>query len=224
MRAVFAFVTFIGLSSSALADDGETYVDIGLTSEVAWLSHPAVHPADASPFASSAAVTFLPRLSLGARRGITNELHLGLGLEGALFGNLRATGVELSKTPGDLFAGTYAESALPLTVTWRVDSGSDLTALVELHAGPLLTVWANNALADPNNLDANGLPSRLPLEIADIWSLGGMARVGVAFEARLFDVFVVAIEPNVGASWAGTPGFHVGLNVRPSLAFDLSAP
>lgn len=213
--------TVLLTSGSAIADEGETYVDLALSPELAWLSHPAVHNAVASPFDSTGTFTFLPRLAGSVRYGLTNDLHAGLGFEGAAFGNLAAKGVSVQNTTGDLFSGGYLELGAPLSVGWRFDSGYDFTGLVELQVGPMLTLWSGNALGDPTNLDPNGLPSKLPVDIADTWSAGASARLQAAFEARFFDMLVIAAAPYAGVSWAGTPGVHAGIVLRPSLALGV---
>jgi len=222
-RLFFLALACACAASAARADEGELYVDIVIAPEIAWLAHPAVHAADASPFDPSGTFTFLPRAGAGARYGLTNDFHIGIGVEGAGSTNLVARGVQIENTTGDLFSGGYLELAAPLLFTWRIDSGYDVTALVELQAGPMVTLWSGNALADPTNLDGNGLPSKLPVDIADTWSFGGTARLQAAFEARFLDLFVVAVAPYVGVSWAGTPGVHAGLLLRPSLAFGFGS-
>lgn len=217
MPRLTPLILFFALPS--IADEGEAYVDASLGTDVAWLSNPAVGDAASSPFTDTSSFTILPRGAVALRFGLTNELHLGVGLEGAAIGNVLAKGVSSGAASGDLFAGTYAEMGAPLSATWRLDSGGDFTGLVELTAGPMLTVWAKNALADPTNIDANGLPSRLPIDIADQWNPGAFARVSAAVEARLFDVLVLALAPHAGVSWAGTPGVHAGIILRPSLVF-----
>lgn len=214
-------VSFLVAAASARADEGETYVDIAVSPELAWLSHPAVHDAAASPFDATGTFTFLPRLAGCVRYGLTNDLHVGLGFEGAAFGNLAAKGVSVENTTGDLFTGGYLELGAPLSFGWRFDSGYDFTGLLELQLGPMLTLWSGNALGDPTNLDPNGLPSKLPVDIADTWSPGASARLQAAFEARLFDIFVIAAAPYAGVSWAATPGVHAGIVIRPSLALGV---
>jgi len=216
LRFTLLIATVVAATHSR-ADKGEVYLDVSAETEAAWLAHPI---ASAAPFSPLSSFTLLPRGGLSARLGVTNELHFGLGVEGAAIGNVAARGVTLSGATGDLIAGTYAEMCMPLSAKWRLDVGGDFTGVFELDAGPMLTVWANNALADPTRPDASGLPSRFPIDIADQWNPGAFARISVAFEARFFDVLVVALAPYAGISWAGTPGVHAGIVLRPSFAFS----
>lgn len=203
---------------SSRADEGEVFIAVHLSPEAAWLLHPEVHEPLASPLSPTGSFTFLPRAGAAVSYGLFNQLSLGAGVDGAAIPNLKATGVVLAGTSGDLLTGTYAELTVPLSLTWRFDSGYDVSGSASLAAGPLVSVWSGNALGDPKRPDASGLPSRLPLDIADTWSVGAVLRGSVALEARFFDVFVIALEPFAALSFSGTLGVHAGLAVRPSVA------
>lgn len=205
-------------SEAVNADRGEVLVDAIIAPEVAWLAHPAVHEGASSPFDPTGTFTLLPRVGLGARYGLANDVHVGVGLDGAAFSNLVASGVAFENITGDLFTGGYFEAAAPFLVGWRFDSGSDLSGVLELQGGPLLTFWSASALADPTDLDAAGLPARFPVDIPDTWHLGGTVRAQALFEVRLWDVFIFAVGPSLGISWADTVGVHAGLVLRPSAA------
>lgn len=220
MLRLIVFATAIMLwSRAAHADEGETYVDFLVSSDLAWLAHPV---AGGSPFDPTGTFTFLPRVGGSIRHGVTNELHVGVGADTAAFGNLVARGVGVQNATGDLFTGGYLELCAPVSVSWRFDSGYDITGLVDLQAGPMLTLWSGSALADPTDLDEKGLPARFPVDIPDTWHLGGVVRAQALFEIRLWDVFVFAAGPSLGISWADTAGVHLGLTLRPSAAFGAS--
>lgn len=217
MREHIASIIFALVASTTVsADEGDFYVDAAITPRVSWLDHPEVK---ASPFSPQSAFGLTPSLSLSARYGVTNALHLGLGIETAGSTGLAARGVVRGGSTGDILTATYFELAAPASVGWRFDSLSNLTAALELDAGPLLVLWGANAFADPTDLDENGLPRTFPGTISDSWHLGGRVSARALLEARLWDVVVLAIGPTVSVSWADTVAVSAGLVLRPSFVF-----
>lgn len=216
MRALLFLVCAVVVAHDAHADRGEVSLDLTAAGDAAVLLHPAVHDALQSPATPTATFAMLPRLGVGARYALSDELRVGMAVDVAAAPNLKASQVSVKNTTGDLFTGTYAEASLPLSLGWRLDTGHDFSGALELSAGPLVTLWSGSALADPTRLDANGLPSAFPVAIDDAWDIGGIARASAAFEVRLFDMLVVAIAPSVGVSWAGTVGARAGIAVTPS--------
>lgn len=214
MRALALLVVLA--STTAAADEGELYLGAGASLEAAWLRHPLGK--DDNPIELSAnPVTMLPRLVTSARYGITNELHLGLGLEAALSANVVTNGVEGAGTRGQVVTGTYLELAAPLATTWRIDSGYDVTGAVDLEAGPMLALWSTGALVDPGRLDGKGRPVRLPFDVDDELQFGGFLRIAATVEWRVFNSLALRTGPAVTVSWAGTPSLHAALIIEPTL-------
>jgi hypothetical protein len=216
-----ALLTAILLGSlSTHADEGDLYLDFTVTPQLGWLTHPlAATPNTVLPFAEQSMFGVKPALGLGVRRGVTNELHLGVGVEAAGATSLTGKAIQIENQTGDLLTAAYAEVAVPLTAGWRFDSGYNLTGLIEVQAAPLFVFWGASAFADPTDLDEAGRPAQFPVDIADTWHAGGVLRAQALFEARLWDVFACAVGPSVGVSWADTVGVHVGLVLRPSAVF-----
>lgn len=212
-------LTILALLASApsRADDGDIYLDFVVAPQVGWVSHPvAVTDATALPFSEQSMFALKPGVGLGVRRGFGDALHLGVGLDAAGSTSLTGKGVQIDNRSGDLLTAAYVELAMPVSAGWRFDSGSNLTGVLELQAGPLVTFWGSSAFADPNDLDENGLPAKFPVDVSDTWHIGGIVRAQALFEARLWDAFVFALGPSLGVSWADTVGVHVGLVLRPS--------
>jgi len=207
-------------SSAAFADRGDVYLDLNLSPQVGWITHPASSTDPyGSPFEPHSMFAIKPGLGLGVRTGLTDQLHLGISLEGAGSTSLTGKGVEVQSTSGDLLTAAYVELAAPVLMGWRFDSGSSLTGVLELQGGPLLTFWGASALVDPDDLDEQGRPAQFPTTIEDSWHVGALVRAQALFEARIWDSFVFAVGPSLGVSWADTVGVHVGLTLRPSFAF-----
>jgi hypothetical protein len=218
MRAFIGILALVAVGApSAAADEGDLYLDFTATPQLGWLTHPlAATPNTALPFSEQSMFGVKPALGLGVRRGVTNELHLGVGVEAAGATSLTGKAIQIENQTGDLLTAAYAEIAVPLTAGWRFDSGYNLTGLVEVQAAPLFVFWGASAFADPTDLDENGLPAKFPVDIADTWHAGGLLRAQALFEARLGDVFAFAVGPSLRVSWADTVGVQVGLVLRPS--------
>lgn len=202
------------------AEEGEVYLDLSVTPEFAWVSHPdAGVGAFDMPFQPTSTLAITPRTAFLARYGVTNSLHLGVGLEAAPATGMQSKGVKFENTTGDIYSTFYFEAAAPVSIGWRFLSGESLTGVGELQLGPMLAFWGGSIPNDPTLPDENGLPSKLPFDIEDQWVPGGFVRVQTLFEARIWDWFVFAVGPEAGVSWAGTLGVHAGLVLRPSLVF-----
>lgn len=209
-------------ATPAAADEGELFVDLTLVPELAAASHPDAGVSSFAPPTSNASVLFpAGRAGLGARYGLTNAIHLGLGVDAALGAGLVGHDVAKGGFKGDLVTGTRLALTTPLSAGWRIDSGEDVSAVLELSAGPTAVLWAGSALVSPDTLDDAGLPSRLPPDIKDRWELGARFEARALFEVRLFDVVTAAIGPEVTLCWADTTAASVGLVLRPSLVVPL---
>lgn len=212
-----ALITALLGSLAARADEGDVYLDFVVSPQLAWVTHPlAATEAVALPFAEQSMFAVKPALGFGVRRGFTDALHLGVGVEAAGSTSLTGKRVQIDNQSGDLLTAAYAEVAMPVSAGWRFDSGFNLTGVLELQAAPMVVFWGSSAFADPNDLDENGLPAKFPVDIADTWHFGGLVRAQALFEARIWDVFAFAVGPSLGVSWADTVGVHVGLVLRPS--------
>lgn len=217
MKKALVLVAAVLLCLPTRADEGDLYLDFVVTPQLGWLTHPlAATDATALPFAEQSMFAVKPALGLGVRRGFTDSLHLGLGIEAAGSTSLTGKGIEIDNQTGDLLTAAYAEVAMPVTAGWRFDTGLNFTGVLELQAAPMVVFWGSSAFADPTDLDDKGLPAKFPVDIADSWHFGGLIRAQALFEARLWDVFAFAVGPSVGVSWADTVGVHVGLVLRPS--------
>ena len=86
---------------------------------------------------------------MGARYGLTNTLYVGAGVDGSLFGPLKALDVAVGDSRGDLLTGTRLDVMVPLLLGWRFDSGSDVSWIVEVQAGASVVGWLGNKLVDP---------------------------------------------------------------------------
>ncbi|MCC7070403.1 MAG: hypothetical protein IT383_03715 [Deltaproteobacteria bacterium] len=213
MRALALFLVLA--STTAAADAGELYLGAGGSLEAAWLRHPLAKD-DNSIELSANPVTMLPRLVTSARYGITNELHLGLGLEAAPGANVVTSDVKGAGTSGQIVTGSYLELAAPLATTWRFDSGYDVTGAVDLEAGPVLALWSTSALVDPLRLDEKGRPVRLPFDVDDQVQVGALIRMAAMVEWRVFNNLALRAGPAVTVSWAGTPAVHAALVIEPT--------
>jgi hypothetical protein len=217
MRHLAWITVFVLASSTAVADEGDVYLDFVVSPQLAWVTHPlAATDALALPFAERSMFAVKPALGVGVRRGFTDSLHLGVGIEAAGSTSLTGKGVQIDDQRGDLLTAAYAEVAMPVTAGWRFDSGFNLTGMIELQGAPMVVFWGSSAFADPTDLDENGLPAKFPVDIADTWHFGGLLRAQALFEARIWDAFAFAVGPSLGVSWADTVGVHVGLVLRPS--------
>lgn len=214
-----AILVVLVSASSASADEGEVMLSPYIQPEVAWVSHPITKAA--LPFEPSSSFTVLPRVGAAGRFGLTNALTLGLGLDGSAIPGLVAKGVTIENTKGDLATGTRVDLMLPATLAYRFETGSDFSAAVELSAGPQLVGWLANRALNPDLLGEGGLPTELPITIADTWSLGAFGRLGLLFNGRLFNWF--AFDAGVAATlgYADTGSVHLGLLLRPSFVLPL---
>ncbi len=219
--------TFIGVvalvvgvaSGSARADEGEFSVAPYLQPEVAWVSHPLTK--QMVPFDASSSLTFLPRIGAAARYGIHNQLTLGVGVDGSATLGLVAKGVTIENTVGDVATGTRVDVMLPVSLAWRLETGSEFSGAIELSAGPQLVGWLANKALNPDLLGENGLPTELPFVVEDAWLPGAFGRVAVLFSSRFFNWFVVDGGVAATVGFADTGSLHVGLLLRPAFIAPL---
>lgn len=215
MSRALAIVTLIVALTDTLpaaADEGELLLGGGAAIDAALLRHPLV--AEALVLDASTAVTPMPRMRVDARYGLTNELHVGVGLEAAAATNVITSDAPVGGALGQIITGGYFEIAAPLGATWRLDSGYDVSVAVSLDAAPLMTIWSANALADPTKLDESGRPVRLPIELGDKLAFGGLLRLGAHVEARLFETLALRLGPALSVAWAQTPSARVALSLE----------
>ena len=214
LRLTTLLLMACGLAGPVRADEGEVAFDFVFSPEAASTVHPAV---DATPLTDQATTVYKPRLGLGARYGLTPSLYIGAGANVAASTAIRTPTVTIDNSTGDLLTAQYLELSAPLLLGWRFDSGSSVWGSAELELAPLAVYWGVQDLVDFADLDDAGLPASLEKKAADTWQFGGLARLTVLFNARLFDVVGLDIGPSVAVSWAGDPAVHVGLTIRPSL-------
>ena len=208
-----ALIVALLCASPALADEGELYLGGGAGLEGAALRHPAAVAGDWLLLAPPNAA--LARVGVGARYGLSNELHPGLGLELAIAGNVATPDVILAGSHAQIVTGTYLEAAAPIGVGWRFDSGYDVSAVVGVDVAPHLALWMLSAATAPLSSGDSEPPRALPIDVADAVGLGVSVRVRAAVELRLFEALALQLTPNVGVTWDGGPSWRVGMAVQP---------
>ncbi|MCC7075065.1 MAG: hypothetical protein IT383_27380 [Deltaproteobacteria bacterium] len=213
MRAVAIVVLLT--SGTASADEGEGYVGAGVVLDAAWLRHPRKNRATLPD--AGTPIAFLPHLNTSVHYGLSNELHAGLGIEGAAAQNVVTNDVAIGGTSATLITGAYLEVAAPLTVSWRFDTGQDATGVAAFDAAPMLTLWSASALADPTKVDTSGHPARLPVQVRDALDPGIVVRLRAVLQVRLLQTLALTLGPTVAFAWAGTPSLRLGVALEPSL-------
>lgn len=206
------------IASPALADEEEVAFDAAVAVEGALLTNPYEGPLSLKPLFAGR-----PRVTLGARYGLTNSLYAGVHLTGT--GSFTASAApHILVTPDvtvDGFTGelhsTQATAGLLATAGYRLDLGWNYTGFVELQAGPAATVWYHWHLAIPRTNPFEDVlvllgPDRIPLTILP----GAMVRLQGGFEARILDNFLVVVMPYVGGGWVGGVDVSAGVAVRAS--------
>lgn len=201
-------------STPILADEGELAVGVSAALEAAWLRHPLAG-AEVT-IDGRTAFALIPRVGTALRFGITNELQLGGALDVAGIPNVITNEIGVGGAVGQLVTGVYAELSAPVGVFWRIDSGFDASAVLGLEAGPILTLWSSNALADPTKLDSAGRPARLPVNVGDDVNAGIIVRASTAADVRFGDI-VLRVVPYAAVAWAATPSARIGVVIEPSL-------
>ena len=219
MLRIAIVIALVG-SLVARADEGESSLSVSVSPEVAWLSHPLT--AEVSPFTPTGTFSFLPRLGVGLRYGLNDSLTLGLGVDSAGFFGLNAVGTQLENTVGTIVTGTYFDAMAPLSLAYRVDSGYDASAAIELSAGPCVAGWLANKALNPEVLGENGLPTEFPIVIDDQYRFGAFGRVAVFFTGRLFDWFIADVGLTTTVAWHETVAVHAGLLIRPTFVVPLT--
>lgn len=158
-------------------------------------------------------------MQLGGRLGLTNSLHVGIVVvDGGFALGTMSPGAKIEGFSGSLLANHY-RGHLPLALSWRVDTGSDLSTLFECSVGPTYVYWQNYALIDPTTLDADGLPVSVPVGLEDAWYLGGTGSLSALFEWRIGNHFVLAAGPTASVSYLGGVTASAGMMLCPSLVF-----
>ena len=213
LRLTTLLLMACALAGPVRADEGEVAFDFVFSPEVASTVHPAV---DGAPLSDQATTIFKPRTALGVRYGLTNDLYVGIAGSVAASTSIRTPTVTIEGSTGDLLSAQYLELSAPVLVGWRFDSGSFMSGAAELELAPLAVYWGVQDLVDFADVDEAGLPASLEKQAPDTWQLGGLARLTVLFNTRLFDVVGLDIGPSLAVSWAGDPAVHVGLMMRPS--------
>lgn len=207
-------VALVLASPPVAADEGELAVTAAAVIELATIEHPLA--AEGTTAFELAPFSIVPHAAVSARFGLTNELQLGLGLNAGASANVQSGNVLLGGTDARLVTGTYVELGAPVTVTWRVNSGYDLSGAATIEVGPMVALWLGTAAIDPVKLDADALPQRLPLEVSDAVTPGLAARLLVAVDARFIDYLVLRVSAYAGVAWAASPFLIVGVALEPS--------
>ncbi|MBI1944649.1 MAG: hypothetical protein HYS27_03075 [Deltaproteobacteria bacterium] len=207
-----ALLVVLVAASPALADEGELYLGGEVGVEAAALRHPLAQGGEWLLLVPPNAL--IARAGLGARFGVTNEVHPSVGLEVGAARNVTTTGVLLGGAPAQVVTGTYLELGTPIGVGWRIDTGFDVSAVLGVEVAPHVAWWAMGAAIAAAAPEHSG-PSRvLPIGVADVVRLGGSVRLRAAVELRVFDVVAVQLAPYVGVGWDGAPTSRVGIAVQ----------
>ena len=217
--AVIAMALGALVSSSALADEGELHIDATAEIEAAWLRHPRAMAS--LSFDTSTAFAVIPRISVGARAGLTNELHIGAAIALGGTPNVVTNGVTLGGVDGQLVSGSYLAATTQLSLSWRFDSGYDVSTVARIDVGPSLALWTGNALVDPRRLDADGRPALLPFEVKNSLQPGAFVATSLAVDWRFVDAFAIGVRPYAVFAWTGSPEIHAGIALTPSFVAAL---
>ena len=210
-----ALIVALLCASPVLADEGELYLGGGAGLEGATLRHPAALAGARRLLAPPNAA--LARVGVGARYGLSNELHPGFGLELAMAGNVATPDVILAGSHAQIVTGTYLEAAAPIGAGWRFDSGYDLSAVVGVDVAPHVALWMLSAATAPPSSGDTKPPRALPIDVADAVGLGVSLRVRAAVELRLFEALALPLTPYLGVTWDGAPSWRMGMAVQPEL-------
>lgn len=219
LRTLVVVVVVVLAGGAARADEGEVAIAPYVQPELAWVSHPLTK--QVAPFDASSSVTLLPRLGVGGRYGVSNAFTVGVGVDGSAMAGLVAKGVTIENTVGDVATGTRVDLMLPISLAWRLETGSELSGVVEVSAGPQLVGWLANKALNPDLPGENGLPTELPIVVEDAWLPGAFGRVAVLFNGRFFNWLVVDAGAVATVGYAETASVHLGLLLRPSFVVPL---
>ena len=223
MRAA-ALLAFLVIAAPAAADEGELYLGGEVGIDAAWLRHPLMGGDAPSLFDRQTALALVPYGSIGASYGVTNEVHVGVALVGGGSSLVVNNEVVVAGVRGDLITGRYFELAAPMSLVWRIESGSTFAAVFGVDVGPELALWTATVFVDPAKRDASGRPIRLPIDVADASNAGLQTRLQLAFDARVLGAIGVRFGVSAAAAWVGSASLRVGIFLEPSWVVPAGPP
>lgn len=210
MRRASLFLALSTLTSlGALADEGEAGLALAAGIEGATLRHPW----GSAPAHGEATLAPVLSVSAGGRQGLSNWLDGGLSLEMAFAINVTTPSVSVKGANGTLITGMVFEARLPLAVEGHLDLGLPVSVGLGIEAGPVIAYWRGNALVDPSRMDRAGLPTRLPVEVADELAAGAFVRLRLSLPVRPFDELAFDVKPYLSVSWTAAPAIAAGVAI-----------
>lgn len=195
------------ISSAALANGGELYLAPRFEVGLLQLSYQrAGVPAEAS---RTGGISY----GFEFRYGLTNDVHLGLGIgwtpETASFDN-----VEIMGQSGRLFA-SYSSLSPGAQLSWLWRNPGAWNALFTLEGGPAFVSWEDSVLTE-----AGGSGFGLAFDLTSTSDVGGWVGLRAEAEWRPLDWLGVSFGPNVRMEQlGGTRNFYFMFAVRPFAVF-----
>lgn len=198
------------LTSAAFGDRGELYLDVGTKPGWLWAQNPLVENGKHQ-------AGFLEDFSVGVRYGLGDNLHLGLAvLLGSTFFDLSAKNTLVMGITGDLSSSIFS-LCVPALFSYRLNSGYDWTAIIEVAFGYYGVQWTNESLSNKNNL----LFTKEDLE--QPWQNGMAGSLSVFTQGRLNDWLALEFGPSLNVAYmeGSKLAFFPGLAMRSSFIFGV---
>lgn len=210
MRAQLTVVAILLAASPSNADEGETAFFARAGAEASTLRHPAAREMRT---ATEARLIPLGLVAIGTEHGVTNAFSVSTALEVAAATGAETTNVRVRGTDGAIVSGLVLDVRLPVAAHMNIDWGAPMAAALGAELVPTFSVWSMAALVDPTRRDAEGRPLRLPVNVPDEVSFGGIARVRASLSIRAFDVLAITISPFLAGGWCAGPTFAGGASL-----------
>lgn len=209
-KAVQLALILFFLALTIFADQGELYLDVGTKPGYLWTQNPLM---ENGKYQSG----FLEDFSVGVRYGLGDRLHIGFAVQmGSTFFDLSAKNTLVNGITGDLSSSIFS-LCVPAIISYRLNSGYDWTALVEVAFGYSGFKWSNDSLTNKTNL----LFAKDDLEQA--WQNGMAGSVTVLAQWRMNDWFGLEFGPSLNVAYmeGRQLAFFPGLAVRSSFIFGV---
>ena len=198
------------LGQTVFADQGELYLDVGTKPGWLWAQNPVL---ENGKYQSG----FLEDFSAGIRYGLGDRLHIGFAVQmGSTFFDLSAKNSLVKGITGDLSSSIFSLS-VPAIISYRLNSGYDWTAVIEVAFGYYGVQWNNDSLTNKNNLLFNKDDLEQP------WQNGMVGSVGVLAQGRLNDWLCIEFGPSLNVAYmeGSKLAFFPGLAMRSSFVFGV---
>lgn len=198
------------LTSAAFGDRGEIYLDVGTKPGWLWAQNPLV---ENGKYQSG----FLEDFSVGARYGLGDSLHIGLAVQlASSFFGLSGSNSVVKAVIGDLNSSVFS-LYVPVLISYRVNTGYDWAAVIEVAFGYSGVQWTNESLTNKNNL----LFAQEDLE--QPWQNGMAGSISVLTQGRLNNWFALEFGPSLNVAYmeGSKLAFFPGLAMRSSFIFGI---